>query len=72
MTKKNPPGAIIIGLGDVTDITPYSRRKAVEAGVIRYARHFRDNLFSSSDTIKAGQETSISCLCIGTGYRKPH
>ncbi|MBK7439756.1 MAG: CHAT domain-containing protein [Saprospiraceae bacterium] len=66
--NKNPPGAIIIGLGDVTGITPYFLRKAVEAGVIRYAMHFRDNLFSSSDTIKAGQETSISCLCIGTGY----
>lgn len=68
----NPKGAVIIGLGEVTDLTPYHLRKSVEAAVLNYAMHFRDNLnndwISSDKRMDSSYETSLSCLCIGTGY----
>lgn len=68
----NPKGAVIIGLGEVTELTPYHLRKSVEAAVLNYAMHYRDNLnndwISSDKRMDSSYETSLSCLCIGTGY----
>jgi len=68
----NPKGAVIIGLGEVTELTPFHLRKSVESAVLNYAMHFRDNLnndwITSDKRLDASYETSLSCLCIGTGY----
>ncbi|MBL0110675.1 MAG: hypothetical protein IPP42_07390 [Saprospiraceae bacterium] len=70
-----PLGAIIIGLGEVTEFNAYRLSKAVAAGVINYAMHMRDNvnnrwLDTDLNLDRENIETSISCLCIGTGYGK--
>lgn len=73
--NKNPHGAVIVGLGEINSLTPFHLRKTIEAGVINYALHFRDNglkplqdasgYLNKTDT---GHDTALSCLCIGTGY----
>lgn len=67
-TDKNPPGTIVIGLGDPTTLTPYQLRKSVESGMVRYAMHFRDNYISGQGRSIADHASSISCLLIGTSY----
>ncbi|HNR07248.1 MAG TPA: CHAT domain-containing protein [Saprospiraceae bacterium] len=61
---KYPKGTVILGLGESTALTPFHLRKTVEAGIISYAMHFRDNVSTAID----GHDTAVSCLCIGTGY----
>ncbi|MEO5581497.1 MAG: CHAT domain-containing protein, partial [Saprospiraceae bacterium] len=65
---KNPTGTIVIGLGEVTTLTPFNLRKTVEAGTVRYAMHFRDNLIMGNHPRTGNHETAITCLCIGSGY----
>lgn len=65
---KNPPGTIVIGLGDPTTLTPYQLRKSVESGVVKYAMHFRDNYITGQGHHIADHASSISCLLIGTSY----
>ncbi|MEP7324237.1 MAG: CHAT domain-containing protein, partial [Saprospiraceae bacterium] len=65
---KNPTGTIVVGLGEVTTLTPFNLRKTVEAGVVRYAMHFRDNLIIGNHPRTGNHETAITCLCIGSGY----
>jgi len=75
----DPKGVLILGLGEINSLTPYHLRKSVEAGIINYAMHFRDNAQfintsygrAVNDTDGTGSsryDTRISCLCIGTGY----
>lgn len=66
--NKNPFGAIVVGLGEVTTLTPYHLRKTIEAGVIRYAMHFRDHVVATNSSRGDNHDTAISCLCIGTAY----
>ncbi len=68
-----PKGTIILGLGKVNEFNAYQLRKAVEAGVINYAMHLRDNvnnkwLDDDVDLDRDILETSLTTLCIGTGY----
>ncbi|MEP7266280.1 MAG: CHAT domain-containing protein [Saprospiraceae bacterium] len=68
-----PKGAIIIGAGEITEFNAYRLKRAVESGVINYAMHLRDNVnnkwLDSDQSIERGKfMSSISCLCIGTGF----
>ncbi len=70
---EKPKGTVIIGLGEIDKFNAYHLGKAIEAGVINYAMHCRDNVnnrcFDDEEAIDLDAlETSLSCLCIGTGY----
>lgn len=74
---KDPCGAIIVGLGEIDQFNAYNLRKTVELGIVNYAMYMRDNVNNKwlEDETNAKHdrltiESSISCLCIGTGYGK--
>lgn len=63
-----PKGAIIVGLGEQEKFTPYFLRKTIEAAVINYFFHLRDNTSNNSEADTKPHRNSISSLCIGSGY----
>lgn len=67
--KENQPiGAVIVGLGPIEKLTFFELMRTVTAGVCSYAMHFRDNVKDYEG--KNIERTSLSFLCIGTGYGK--
>ncbi len=58
-------GAVVVGLGDNSLFNGYKLMRTVEAGVLNYVMHIRDN---SSDSNKNSVGSGISSLLIGSGY----
>lgn len=57
---RSPTGAIVLGLGDVGELTPGGLTRSVESGLLRYAQACRDQ----------GMDTAslkVSALLVGTG-----
>ncbi len=62
---KRPNGALVIGLGDNTDLTAYRLAETVEMGLISYAMFMRDHCSRNQyDSMRQG----ITSLFIGSGY----
>ncbi len=63
--RTNPKGAIIIGLGEVGNLTSYKLSKSVQNAILRYAIFMRDN-YSTEDA--QHYATGITSLLVGSGY----
>jgi len=63
----NPAGAIVVGLGQVGEMSPSQLEEAVRCALLDFAltvAHWPDNRFGESDRPRSA---AISCLLIGTG-----
>ena len=63
----NPPGGVIVGLGNKDFLTGFELAKSVEKAILRYALLARDNFPNMNSSLKAD---SISTLMIGNAYGK--
>ncbi len=66
LQKSNkPPGALIIGLGDIAQLTAFQLSETVEAGILKYAMFTRDHYNQDlTGPIKSG----ITSVLIGSGF----
>lgn len=61
--EQHGQGAIIIGLGEPENLTPFLLSKSVELGCLEYLLRLRDG-----PGLPNGQNTGISALLVGSGY----